>query len=50
VSRDIGHPLDLIVSDVGGLRALGIDRDPADERVVQTGQAAVDHTRRPALR
>ena len=32
------------------LRALGIDRDPADDRVVQTAQAAVERTRHPALR
>jgi hypothetical protein len=32
------------------LRALGIDRDPADDRVVQTAQTAVEQARRPALR
>lgn len=30
------------------LRALGIDRDPADDRVVQTAQAAVERARHPA--
>jgi hypothetical protein len=32
------------------LRALGVDRDPADERVVRTAQAAGERTRHPQLR
>jgi hypothetical protein len=32
------------------LRALGADRDPADERVVQTAHTAVEQARAPALR
>lgn len=32
------------------LRALGTDRDPADERVVQTAQTAAKQARHPALR
>lgn len=32
------------------LRALGIDRDPADDRVVQAAQTAVEQAHHPALR